>query len=186
MLPSGHFAAGYLISTALVKMTEANLSVSQSNIVILVGILGAIAPDIDLIYYFIRKKKGKLRKDESHRFYLTHAPLLWLLLGLGIYSVGKNDFWQMIGLVVWIGSWSHFILDSIEFGVPWFWPLSKKLIALKKIPDIEIKNAGIIKSQWEFITKVYPRMMTSFVEVLIIAFALITFLTPHISASNLN
>ena len=186
MLPSGHFAAGYLATTILIKVANTNLSTSQVGLITLIGTLSAVAPDIDKFYYLYRMKKGKLKKDENHRFYLTHAPFLWLLLGLGIYSLGGNEFWQMVGLSIWIGSWSHFILDSIEFGVPWLWPLSKKLLALKKIPDPSSKETGIIKSEWEFITKIYPKMTTSFIEILIIAFALITFLTPHIGASNIG
>lgn len=186
MLPSGHFAAGYLVTTALIKIANANLSTSQVGVVTLVGTLSGIAPDIDLAYYFFRQKKGKLKKDENHRFYLTHAPLLWLLLSLGIYQFGGTEFWHMIGLSVWAGSWSHFVLDSIEFGVPWLWPMSKKLIALKRMSGSGNKSTEVIKSQWEFITKVYPTMVTSSLEILIIALALITFLTPHISASSLN
>ncbi|MFA6463508.1 MAG: metal-dependent hydrolase [Candidatus Paceibacterota bacterium] len=187
MLPSGHFAAGYLVSTALVKMTDINLSISQVNVITIIGIFSAVAPDLDLVYYFIRKKKGKLNKNESHRFYVTHAPILWLILGLGIYFFGGTEFWQMVGLAVWIGSWSHFILDSIEFGIPWLWPISKKVFALKRdIPETADHGTKIIRSQWDFIINTYPKMITSFVEILIIAFAVITFLTPHISASSLN
>ena len=185
MLPSGHFAAGYLVTLALIKIAEVNLSTSQINLITLVGTISAIAPDIDLVYYFIRKKKGKLKKDESHRFYVTHAPILWLILGLGIYFFNVDEFWKMIGLSVWIGSWSHFILDSIEFGIPWLWPISNKVFAFKKdIPETPDYGTKIIKSQWNFIINIYPKMITSFIEILIITLAIFTFLAPHLNASN--
>ncbi len=187
MLPSGHFAAGYLVSVALTKLADTSLTTSQINLITIVGTLVAVAPDIDLVYYFIRKKKGKLKKDESHRFYITHAPILWLILGLGIYFFNVDVFWKMIGLSIWIGSWSHFILDSIEFGIPWLWPISQKVFAFKKdIPETPDYGTQIIKSQWDFIINTYPKMITSFIEILIIAFALFTFLIPHLSAYNLN
>ncbi|MEI8337646.1 MAG: metal-dependent hydrolase [bacterium] len=187
MLPSGHFAAGYLVSLALIKIANANLNTNQVNLITVIGTLAAVAPDLDLVYYFIRKKKGKLKENESHRFYVTHAPILWLILGLGIYFVAQNDFYKMAGLAIWIGSWSHFVLDSIEFGVPWIWPISKKVFALKSdIPETPDYGTKIIRSQWNFIIKTYPKMITSFVEILIIAFALFTFLTPHLSAATFN
>ncbi len=187
MLPSGHFAAGYLASTALIKIADTNLNSGQMNLIVLLGTFSAIAPDIDLIYYFIRKKQNKLKKNENHRFYPTHAPILWFVISLGIYLIGGNEFYRMVGLSVFIGSFSHFLLDSIEFGVPWLWPISKKLIAFRKMPDPSSKDQGIIRSQFEFITKTYPKMLTSFIEVLIIASALIIFLTPHLNAStNIN
>ena len=81
------------------------------------GTLLGDAPDIDVLFYFLKKKTTSPDKLSAHRTYITHAPVVWLLLGLSIFflssAFGLGSFWCILGLLVWLCPWSHFLCDSI-------------------------------------------------------------------------
>ncbi|MEI6057785.1 MAG: hypothetical protein WCQ60_02320, partial [bacterium] len=64
----------------------------------------------------------------------THAPLLWFVAGLIVFSISSlfaaGAFWQVLGLLMWLGPWSHFCCDSVDVGVMWLWPFSRRQFAM--------------------------------------------------------
>ncbi len=180
MLPSGHLAAGYLVTTALLEIVNAHLTADQNSIVLFCGTISGALPDIDLAYYFFRGKIGKLNPNENHRLYITHAPILWLLLSAFFYALATTNFGRMLAASLFLGTWSHFALDSIEYGVPWLWPFYLERIAFKKeIINYHDTKAKFFKAHFYFATKTYPKMITFWIEVVIIIAALVLFFSTN-------
>lgn len=131
MLPPGHLAAGFLVAKAVLQITKPAVSAVQSTQLLWWGIFFGLAPDLDFFYDFFKVKKFKYDPNKgNHRNYFSHAPVLWLIAGLLIFFFSTGAFWKTIGLLIWLCPWSHFLLDTIQYGVMWLWPLNKRLYGL--------------------------------------------------------
>lgn len=176
MLLPGHIAAGYIVGKALLAAGGFELSGHDKNIVLGTILAASIAPDLDLIYYFVKNKSAKLANDRSHHDLVPHAPLPWLLAGLIVYILGGSDLSKALGLAIWVGSWTHFVLDSIEYGIMWLWPFSKKRFCIHKTQI----QAPVIESTTKFYAeafrKVYMKNWTFWIELMIIAAAVYLYL----------
>jgi membrane-bound metal-dependent hydrolase YbcI (DUF457 family) len=176
MLPPGHIAAGYLVGRAVLYYGHPDITASQRNILLFLGCFFAFAPDFDFLYVFFKEKGFVIKKgDTNHRKLLSHAPVLWLIVGLVIYSFASDDFWRYVGLFAWLCSWSHFLMDSIQHGVMWLWPFSTRSFALKD-PDIKhppLPSDNFI-SHWLLFLKFYAYKVrwTFYAEVLVLLAAL--------------
>jgi len=180
MLPPGHAAAGFLVAKTLIELTQPQLSNTQVNNLLVAGAFFGFAPDLDMFYAFFKAKGFTLQnKAINHREYITHHPFFWLALGLLIVALAQNQFWQYFGILVWLGSWSHFLLDSHFVGVMWLWPFSNKFYAIKNPGQREEHNVqGFFNFWFSFVTKVYPKITppTFYTEiVLLIVTAIILF-----------
>lgn len=132
MLPPGHIAGAYLTTTLALLLIQPAVTSHQQWMLLLIGIFFGIAPDFDFFYGFIKYRRWTASEDVfDHRQFLSHAPLIWLFTGLLVSLIAANPFWKFFGLLIWIGSWTHFALDSVEQGVKWFWPFSQKTYALR-------------------------------------------------------
>ena len=167
MVLPGHLAGGYLVTLALVSITHAGsngvFTHEQLNVLLIIGTLAGELPDIDLIRdYFEQRRDEKHLID--HREYFTHAPSFWLAVSLVIVTSGYvagSSFTQYVGWIILAGTWSHFILDSIEHGVIWLWPLTNKKFRLLETPDSFIEgHPGTIPYYWRFITQKYFKYWT--------------------------
>ena len=69
----GHLPAGYITSKLLFKKFATRTSFYKAFM--FWGMFGAIAPDIDLFYYYLIDVY-----KNSHHTYFTHFPLFWLIL----------------------------------------------------------------------------------------------------------
>lgn len=182
MLPPGHLAAGYLATEALLKIAKPNLPAAQLQELLYWGMFFSFAPDLDMFYAFVKLKSFRVlnKKDIWHRKFYSHAPLVWLIPGLLIFVLAPGIYFKYFGLVLIFGSFSHFILDSIDYGIMWLWPFSNKVYALRnpeKIFEIpERKN--IIAYYWQFL-KLYTGVLTFYFEILILAAAIVIFFLNH-------
>lgn len=177
MLPVGHIAAGYLVGEALLKFVHPPLPAEQARQLLAWAMFCGFMPDLDMFYFFIKHKTFLVAADDAsrdpHRKFISHEPVWWLLAGLLVYFSARSFYWKYAGLLLWLGSWSHFILDSIEYGIPWLAPFSKKLYALKN-PEYKsvVKERHFIKHTAAFL-KTYGRRLTFYLEILIIVSAII-------------
>lgn len=179
MLPPGHIAAGYIVAKTITKFVPFTLDLNQISQLSWLGMLFAFIPDLDYFYAFLRI--GKMRIDISqanHRRYITHAPLLWLAIGLIIFFLAHSDFGKALGLVIWFCSWTHFVLDS-EWGVMWLWPFSKKFYPFK--PEYYQKKYDLANQTppnenffqfWIDMVRSYLTEKSSYLEITIIILAL--------------
>jgi len=176
MLLLGHLALGYLVTYGLLKLFNFGFSVADTNFILALGtIFGAIV-DLDFFSYFIKNKTLRLRKDVSHRDQITHAPLLWLIVGLIVFFFGSDIFSRVVGLTIWISSWSHFAFDTFEHGVMWQYPFSrKKYNLLGDKPFIPKKGEGLTEHYRRFFFEFYPRRKTFWIEIVVIILFLIVY-----------
>lgn len=180
MLWFSHAAAGYLIAKAFLHLSPLSLSASQENVLITLGILFALLPDLDFIPFFLKHGSMNLQKNESHRVQWSHAPLPWLLLSLIIIEISyllNASLMLATGILLFLCLLSHFLGDSIEYGVMWLWPFSKKQFYLHKARGTEplSKKEGVISYYWKFFTRVYAKNWMLWIDIVVILAALVVF-----------
>lgn len=172
MLPPGHIVGGYVVAEAVLAVTHFSLSAQQTNELLLLGMFFAFAPDLDFFYAFFRLHGWTLQKNTvDHRKFVTHMPIVWLVAGLAIFFAAQTPFMKVLGLLVWLGAWSHFLLDTIEYGIMWLWPFSSKVYALK---NKERKFVTVEKSfvrYWTHFVWWYMHQMSFWLEVGVIVVA---------------
>jgi membrane-bound metal-dependent hydrolase YbcI (DUF457 family) len=170
MLPPGHIAAGFLATDLFLKLNQPDLGPSQLRQMMAIGAMFAFAPDLDTFWSFF-KERAFIIKDvvrHNHRKFFTHAPLLWLVAGLLVYSFAQSTFGKTLGLVIWVGSWSHFLIDSIEHGIMWLWPFSTKVFALKDQGKLSENNENSFFRYWWKNVRLYSSSISFYVEILLI------------------
>jgi LexA-binding, inner membrane-associated putative hydrolase len=177
MVLPGHLAGGYLATTALLAIFHPDLSLAQTNALIIIGTLAGDAPDIDLVKLYFDNRPNGSHATDNHHSYMTHAPLFWLVSSLLIVAFGfifNSLFTQWCGWLILSGSWTHLLLDYIEFDVRWFWPFSNKYFTLIKrehSKDITARP-GTISNYLQFITKEYIKSATFWLEIIVTITAL--------------
>ncbi len=147
MLPLGHIAAGYLVSHTLLATTHPPLTLSDQQYLIWWGVFFGFAPDLDTFFIFKRTKRFIGSDEIDHRKFYSHAPVIWLIAGLAVFLIAVlvgSLFFKYLGILIWLCSWTHFVLDSIQQGIMWLWPWRKSKFALGK-KDIK---EGIISQKF--------------------------------------
>lgn len=87
----------------------------------LAGMLGSVAPDLDLLYFYFVDHRA-----HHHHDYITHRPFFWaslILLGFGVSRYGHAFTGRFIR---WFsaGAMIHMALDTIAGRIGWLWPFS--------------------------------------------------------------
>lgn len=174
MLPPGHVAAGFLTAEALLKIAKPDLSQTQLHQLVYWGMFFSFAPDLDMFYAFFKERALTVQNPNNiHRKFYSHAPILWLVAGLLIYFLAPSVYIKLIGLLLWLGSWSHFLLDSIEYGVMWLWPFNSQVWALKDRGVKEQITGKNFFEYWMNFLKYYSTRWTFYFEILIFFIAII-------------
>lgn len=172
MLPPGHIAGGFLAAYGLLKITKPDLAPAQVDQLLWLGAFFGFAPDLDYFVSFFKERSLTVRDFEknTHRQFISHAPLVWLAVGLLIYFLASSIFVKYLGLVIWLGSWTHFIADSVEYGVMWLWPFSTKYIGLIPRDYLKITEPGFWR-YWVKFVKLYTKAVSFYLEILVIIVA---------------
>ncbi len=170
MILPGHLAAGFLTASAILHVTSPELAPVQANLLLAFGTLAGDFPDVDVFYNMLKHRAISPKGLDEHRDYLTHAPAIWLVAGLTIFFFASSPFYKLIGLLTWLGPWSHFLCDSIEIGVMWLWPFSRKRYALRKeLPPRETGSS----SDWINLLNTYRRLYSFYAEAALVIIAII-------------
>jgi membrane-bound metal-dependent hydrolase YbcI (DUF457 family) len=175
MLPPGHVAGGFFTAAALLKIAKPDLPPEQLHQLLYWGMFFGFAPDLDNFAAFAKIHSWWYKKgvdNTIHRKFYSHIPVLWLIAGLLIYFLAAGTYIKYIGLLLWLGSWSHFILDSIDFGVMWLWPFNKEVWALRNRGIHKDIEAGSFISYWGNFLKVYVTRWTFYIEIVLLISAL--------------
>jgi len=177
MLPPGHVAAGFLTAKALLHFTHPALSAAQQSQLVWWGMFFGFIPDIDTFIAFAKEKAFFVKnQDNNHRKQFTHAPVLWFIAGMIVVVLAPSTYWRYVGLLLWLGSWSHFLLDTIQYGIMWIWPLSHKVFAIKdREREFKIEDDSFFAYWWTFV-KAYAKTLTFSLEVIIIISAIYIFI----------
>lgn len=177
MLPTGHIAAGFLTAHALIKILKPDLDSNQLNQLLMAGAFWGFAPDLDVFYSFARQKNLLVAHASTpiHRKYFFHAPILWLAAGLLVTLFASSVFVKLFGLIFWLASWSHFVLDSIEYGIMWLWPFNRKVYALmRREENLSIAETNFFRHSIKVLQE-YAKRASCYLEILIILAALIIY-----------
>lgn len=156
MLPPGHIAAGYLVSYGLLSISPFTFSANQTEILLLAGSFFGFAPDLDMFYAFSKAHGFTIPgKHINHRRFITHAPLLWFLAAMLVVFFSRDPFVIYLGILIWLGSWSHFLLDSFNVGIMWLWPFSNELLATRNAGKKESNPVKGFFSHWIWMVNHY-------------------------------
>lgn len=127
-----HIPSGYIFSTLIVeRLREPPASVSA---IIAAGVIGALAPDIDMSYFYLIDYR-----QTHHHKYITHWPMLWLLLALVSavwFRLSRNPKPAFMSLVFCLAGVLHILLDSFVGDIWWFAPFVDKPFAMFNVPAV--------------------------------------------------
>lgn len=184
MLPPGHIAAGYLAGYTFLKIVDPSISAQQQAMLLIAGATSGFIPDLDFFYAFFKVKSFTIQNNKvNHRYFVSHTPVVWFVPSVLIIALAPGVFYKLLGAMLWIGSWSHFLLDSLGGeGIKWLWPLKKQNYSLKntiKFPPIS--EPSFVKFWLKFLAQ-YPKTLpiTFVCEILVIITALIVLSTTLI------
>lgn len=117
----GHLPAGYITSKLLLRKCY-NDSINPGAFMFW-GLFGAIAPDIDLLYYLLI---DSFKPRNHHHTYVTHLPIFWLtLLLISVFWLllqrnrGKN---QATFFIFVLNGFIHIVLDTLTGHLFWIAP----------------------------------------------------------------
>lgn len=173
MLTLGHLAGGYIAAYIVLSMINPSLSASETNILLLIGAFVGAMPDLDAFVFFYKTKKANY-KEKSHRYYVTHAPIVWILIGLSVFLLSDDEIFKIVGLILLFGSLSHFILDSMGRGIMWIWPFSKDMYRIGKMPKQNFSyKKGAVEYFLKFVPRIYFKSPTFYLEIFVVIVAIL-------------
>ena len=122
---TAHLPAGYILGRAL--------SGGRAKAEILwPAMLGAVLPDIDLLYYYF-VDQGQVH----HHLYPAHWPLFWLGLCLlpALTAAGAGQVRLLMAILAFLGgALLHLALDTIASPVYWLMPFDQAPVELVQVP----------------------------------------------------
>ncbi|MBI5564837.1 MAG: metal-dependent hydrolase [Chloroflexi bacterium] len=133
MLPFGHAAGGYLTGALLAVITKANQR--QSRRLRLLGMLGGLLPDFDLVIYSALRQPLALEPDPHHHTWPTHtAPFYLISDGLLAVWARKTQHIQLSKDVAALtaSACAHLVQDMFGSGdgIPLLSPVSTRMFGV--------------------------------------------------------
>jgi len=127
-----HLPAGYVISRLLLRPAE-SLGISATAF-LLAGIIGAIAPDLDMFYFHLVDNR-----QHHHHTYFTHFPVIWLgLLAASVIWLynAKLKNRATYAFIFSLNGFAHMLFDTIVGDIWWFAPWIDKPFAFFTVPAL--------------------------------------------------
>jgi hypothetical protein len=126
----GHLPAGYICS----KLLYARLRGSEVDFqrFLMWGLAGSVAPDLDLVYFFLFD-----HRQHHHHTYWSHYPLVWLSLLLlsVIWLYTQRGRKLAISLVIFsLNGVIHMVMDTLVGDIIWLAPFNKSMFSLFIVP----------------------------------------------------
>jgi hypothetical protein len=125
----GHLPAGYITSKLLISTYQD--SSLNAKVLMFWGLFGAIAPDIDLLYYFLIDPS---QPAHHHHKYVTHFPIFWitlLLISLLWLRQNHNRSLNPVSAVIFtLNGFIHMALDTVTGHIFWLAPFINKPFSL--------------------------------------------------------
>jgi len=164
----GHVAGGYLVTRQFVKQWQ--LSEAEKNRLLALGAAAASLPDVDVLLYVLKTRSLELGSDFDHHKWVTHTFPFYLVPGIPVYlyacTTGRAALSRR-AVVVTVAAVTHLFQDMIGSGtgLMWAWPFSRRM------DGIVVLN--VTGEAWR---KVYRQHPIAWVERLLVAAAVLTFL----------
>ncbi|TAN48588.1 MAG: metal-dependent hydrolase [Methylococcaceae bacterium] len=128
----GHAPSGYITAKLLLgRFAERGVSPTWF---LIAGIGGALAPDLDMIYFHLVD-----HRQHHHHTYFPHFPILWLcMLALSFAWLRLNHASKgaALAFVFCVGGFIHMILDSIVGDIWWLAPFVDRPFAMFTVPSL--------------------------------------------------
>jgi inner membrane protein len=128
----GHAPAGYIISRLLLPCFKVKRLSAKTFL--WVGVIGALAPDIDMLYFHLIDQR-----QHHHHTYVTHFPILWLTLlicSVIWFSIAKNKGNAALATLFSINGLIHMVFDTIVGDIWWFAPFIDKPFVFFTVPAL--------------------------------------------------
>ncbi|WP_084600606.1 metal-dependent hydrolase [Aromatoleum toluclasticum] len=128
----GHLPAGYIISRLLIRYAEP--TEVSAKAFILAGVIGAVAPDLDMFYFHLVD-----HRQHHHHTYFTHYPVVWLVLltasSAWLFTASKKNY-AACASIFSLNGFVHMILDTIVGDIWWFAPWGSEPFAFFTVPAL--------------------------------------------------
>ncbi|MFH2043848.1 MAG: metal-dependent hydrolase [Pseudomonadota bacterium] len=128
----GHLPVGYITSKLIFpRFSSRCISI---NAFILAGILGALAPDLDMLYFHLVD-----HRQHHHHTYWTHYPIVWgilLLISLVLLKTMRLSNRPVFMFIFSLNGLIHMFIDTIVGDIWWFAPFIDKPFALFTVPAL--------------------------------------------------
>jgi inner membrane protein len=128
----GHMPAGYIVSKLLFARFEP-FGVRLKPF-LWAGVLGAVAPDLDMLYFHLVDHRA-----HHHHTYITHFPLLWgalLIAGTTWLRLSSVKPRAASAVIFSLNGLFHVVLDSIVGDVWWLAPFLDKPFSFFTVPAL--------------------------------------------------
>lgn len=127
---TAHLPAGYIGA----KLLAPRLGVSGRAFrpFLLAGLLGAVAPDFDLVYYFLIDQH-----QHHHHTLWPHFPIVWvslLLLSVLWFRAGHGRSVAALAVIFSVNGLVHMVLDTVAGNIWWLMPFVNKPFVLFTVP----------------------------------------------------
>jgi len=128
----GHLPAGYVVSKLLLPYFKSQGTTLKPYLWL--GILGAIAPDLDMLYFHLVD-----HRQHHHHTYFTHFPIVWasfLFISLIWFYTARIKSRAGLATIFSLNGFIHILLDSIVGDIGWFAPFVDKLFSFFTVPAL--------------------------------------------------
>jgi hypothetical protein len=128
----GHLPAGFILSTLLLPRFQ--MAGVTDTRCLLAGMLGSIAPDFDMAYFYLVD-----HRRHHHHTYFTHFPIVWASLLLVSTLCLPSKRLQCGAVLLFFFSLNglgHMVLDSIAGNIWWFAPFVHQHFSLFTVPAL--------------------------------------------------
>lgn len=125
-----HIPSGYILATSILRYRRR--TPASSSAVIVAGIVGALAPDIDMAYFYLID-----HRQTHHHKYITHWPIAWFTLtaiSLLWFNSAKQSKVAFLAWVFCLGCVLHLILDAFVGDIWWYAPFVDRPYAMFTVP----------------------------------------------------
>lgn len=123
----GHLPIGYFTTRYLIK----KLKLPLKPIWLGLGLIAAIVPDLDYIYWVISNSQ-----ELTHRGLITGTPFFYLtlfIISVIVYCFFKKKWLKNAIIIVFINILVHLVIDTVFYGNKWFWPFSDAYIGIYNV-----------------------------------------------------
>ena len=130
-----HPASGLTAAYLTRKIWNKGLDTKEQALLYSSSIITATLPDFD-VFYSIYKN------IENHRYYITHKPIFYLGITLGIVFLSfllsgkRKKFVRAFSFIFFLGTLVHILTDSIAGTMMFLYPLSSKIFTLTSVDPI--------------------------------------------------
>lgn len=122
-----HLPAGFLLTRAALR--RGWHGPARTGIALAAGLVGAIAPDLDLFYFFFVD-----HRQTHHHLYWSHWPVVWLALTAVAVPFARRHAIAAVLLLFSLGGFAHLVLDTLVGDIWWLAPAVDRPFALFTVP----------------------------------------------------